>query len=142
MVAEKDRCEYRKTGSGKRCKAYARISDRFCFFHSPQTAQARKTAQRVGGIQRSRKTYFLPMDSSDKELRNAVEVCKFLGETINQARVGKLDPRVANSVGYLASVLLHALDQGSVEERLAKIEAALEAKAEERNMKEDRTGHD
>jgi hypothetical protein len=36
----------------------------------------------------------------------------------------KLDPRVAKT-GYLTSVLLHALEQGPLEERLAKLEAVL-----------------
>ena len=34
-------------------------------------------------------------------------------------------PHVANGVGYLTSVLLRALEQGPLEERMAKIEAAL-----------------
>jgi hypothetical protein len=33
--------------------------------------------------------------------------------------------RVANSVGHLASILLGALQQGPLEERLARLEAAL-----------------
>ena len=35
----------------------------------------------------------------------------------------------ANSMGYLTSVLLRSLEQGPIEERLAKIEAALAANA-------------
>jgi hypothetical protein len=46
-------------------------------------------------------------------------------ETINQVRLGKIDPKVANAVGYLASVHLKALEQGPVQERLARIEASL-----------------
>jgi hypothetical protein len=49
-----------------------------------------------------------------------------LAESIIQVRRGQLDPRVANSVGHLASILLGALQQGTLEERLARIEAALE----------------
>ena len=40
-------------------------------------------------------------------------------------RRGQLDPRVANAEGYLASILLNALDQGPVEERLSRLEATL-----------------
>jgi hypothetical protein len=34
-------------------------------------------------------------------------------------------PKVANAMGYLASVLLRALEEGSIEERLAKLETIL-----------------
>ena len=42
-----------------------------------------------------------------------------------------MDPRLANAVGYLTSGLLRSLEQGPVEERLAKIEATLAATASE-----------
>ena len=38
---------------------------------------------------------------------------------------GRLDPRVANAMGYLASVLLKALENGKIEDRLAHLEAIL-----------------
>jgi hypothetical protein len=40
-------------------------------------------------------------------------------------RRGQLDPRVANAMGYLASILLGALQQGPLEERLQRLEATL-----------------
>jgi hypothetical protein len=46
-----------------------------------------------------------------------------LTDSINRLRRGQLDPRVANAMGYLTGVLLRALEQGAVEERLARIEA-------------------
>jgi hypothetical protein len=48
-----------------------------------------------------------------------------LGDSINRLRRGELDPRVANAIGYLASVLLRAQEQGPLEERMAKLEAML-----------------
>jgi hypothetical protein len=48
-----------------------------------------------------------------------------LADSINQLRRGELDPRVANGVGYLASILLRALEQGPMEERLAHLESLL-----------------
>jgi hypothetical protein len=111
MVALERQCEYRRTANGKRCKSYPRTNDRFCFFHSPDTIHARKKAQRAGGIARSLRVNVLPEDGSHKPLRNATEVAEFLSETINEVRVGHLDPRVANAVGYLASVHWKALDR-------------------------------
>jgi hypothetical protein len=40
------------------------------------------------------------------------------------------------------SVLLHAFNQGAVEERLERIEAAIQAIAEERKLKENVTAYD
>ncbi len=52
-----------------------------------------------------------------------------LADSINRLRRGQLDPRVANAMGYLASVLLKALDQ-KLEERLAHLEAVISGKGE------------
>jgi hypothetical protein len=52
-----------------------------------------------------------------------------IGGLINRLRRGQLDPRVANAMGYLASVLLKALDQ-RLEERLAHLEAVISGKGE------------
>jgi hypothetical protein len=79
----------------------------------------------MGGINRSRTAAVLPGDVPDNPLRNTQEVSTLLAESINQVRRGQLDPRVANSVGHLASILLGALQQGPLEERLARLEAAL-----------------
>ena len=38
-----------------------------------------------------------------------------LGESNNQVRRGQLDPRVANALGYLPSILPGALQQGLLE---------------------------
>jgi hypothetical protein len=53
------------------------------------------------------------------------DVSALLGDSINRLRRGELDPKVANAMGYLSSVLLRALEQGSLEERMAKLESML-----------------
>src|SRR5689334_12886821 len=70
---------------------------------------------------------FVPNISRSQDSRNGKSwaFSTLLAEAINQVRRGELDPRVANSVGHLASILLGALQQGPLEERLARLEAAL-----------------
>ena len=75
----------------------------------------------------------LPADTTDHSLGNTTDVSAFLCDSINRLRRGQLDPRVANAMGYLTSVLLRSLEQGPIEERLAKIEATLAANAPEGN---------
>jgi hypothetical protein len=67
----------------------------------------------------------LPSNTPDHPLGNTKEVSAFLADSVNRLRRGQLDPRVANAMGYLTSILLHALEQGPMEERLAKLEATL-----------------
>jgi hypothetical protein len=58
-------------------------------------------------------------------LRSVADVTDLLAETINQLRDGRIDSRTANTVGYLATALLKALQQGDIEARLRAIEAVL-----------------
>jgi hypothetical protein len=119
-----DKCKFRKK-NGSRCGANAHSSNGLCVFHDPAKASEGRRARRAGGITRSRVAAVLPSDTPDYPLGNTKEVSAFLADSINQLRRGQLDPRVANGVGYLSSVLLRALEQGPLEERMAKIEATL-----------------
>ena len=62
-------------------------------------------------------------NTPDHRLETLADVISPLGETINQVRRGDVDPRVSNAVGYLTNVLLKALEQGNLEERLNALEA-------------------
>jgi hypothetical protein len=125
-----DKCHFRKK-NGTRCGANAQPANGLCIFHDPAKASEGRRARRAGGIARSRAAAVLPSGTPDHPLGNTQEVSTFLADSINQLRRGQLDPRVANGMGYLSSVLLRALEQGPLEERLAKIEAALAAKAQQ-----------
>jgi len=65
------------------------------------------------------------MNLPAKPLRTVTDVAELLGETINQVRRGELDLRVSNAIGYLSGILLSAIEKGSLEERLAALEAVL-----------------
>ena len=122
------KCQFRKK-NGTRCGANAQPANGLCVFHDPAKASEGRRARRAGGISRSRAAAVPPSDTPDHPLSNTTEVSAFLADSINQLRRGQLDPRVANGMGYLTSVLLRALEQGPLEERMAKIEAALAQRA-------------
>jgi len=124
-----NRCDFRKK-NGSRCEANAQPSNGLCVFHDPSRAADGRRARKAGGIRRSQGTRALPRDTPDHALSNTKEVSAFLAESINQLRRGELDARIANGLGYLTSILLRALEQGPVEERLAKPEATLAANAQ------------
>jgi hypothetical protein len=109
--------------AGTTCRAAALPDSDFCFFHDPEHEMERREAQAAGGRQSRVKT--LPEDAPAVKIESCRDVVAILSETVNQVRRGQVDPRVANAVGYLANVLLKAVEQGDVERRLAELEAAV-----------------
>jgi hypothetical protein len=115
-------CHYVRP-NGQRCKAHAITGSASCFFHDPAKAGERAAASKAGG--RKHRAATLPATTPDHELETIADVAGLLAATINDVRRGALDPRIANSVGYLSGVLLKAMEQGEVEERLAALEATV-----------------
>jgi hypothetical protein len=103
------------------CQAAALPGSDFCFFHDPAKAAARRQAQSLGG--RGNRMVTLPADAPDVKVEDGADVVKLLGATINQVRRGEIDPRVGNTVGYLANILLGATGQRELESRLAELES-------------------
>jgi hypothetical protein len=79
-------------------------------------------AQRAGGLRN--KAVSLSADTPDCNLKNAGDVIALLGTTINQVRRGQVDPRIANTIGYLSATLLKAQELGNIEQRLSALEIA------------------
>jgi hypothetical protein len=117
-------CEFRKKGGG-RCNADAQTGKGVCVFHDPDKASDGRRARRAGGITRSRAATVLPFDTPHHPLGDTNQVSVLLADSINRLRRGQLDPRVANAMGYLASVLLKALENGRIEDRLARLESVM-----------------
>jgi hypothetical protein len=105
---------------------------RFCFFHNPAAREVRKAAQRSGG--QANRPVVLPADAADFPLHSGKDVAAFLEETINQVRKGRLSPKVATTVGYLTSVLMKALETSDTEERLARVEHALQTRTSDESL--------
>jgi len=121
------KCEFQKK-NGSRCGADAQSGKNLCVFHDPHNASEGRRARRAGGIARSQPAVVLPQETPDHPLSNIADVSSLLADSINRLRRGQLDPRVANGVGYLASILLKALESGRIEERLAHLEAVMSGK--------------
>ncbi len=119
-----NKCLFRKK-DGSECDADAQIGKEVCVFHDPEQSATVRRARRAGGIKRSRRLSVLPPDTPDAVLKNSSDVSTLIIDSINQLRRGELDPRVANGVGYLASVLLRSMEQGVMEERISKLEWSL-----------------
>ena len=112
-----------RTKAGTACRAAALPESDCCYFHDPSKAEERRAAQSFGGSQNRMKT--LGADAPDVKVADCRDVVVLISETINQVRKGQVDPRVANAIGYLANVLIKAVEQGDAERRLAELEAAV-----------------
>ncbi len=117
---------------GQKCRAIAIMGSRYCFFHDPASAKARKAAQRQGG--QANGSAVLPGDAADIPLHSGKDVAAFLGETINQVRKGQVSPRIASTAGYLSSLLMKALETSELEERLARVERALQKRGPDKSL--------
>jgi hypothetical protein len=71
----------------------------------------------------------------DVRVEDCGDVVALISETINQVRKGVIDPRVANAVGYLANVLIKALEQDELETRIERLEAILENRIQVSDLK-------
>ena len=109
--------------NGTRCQAHAMDSSGLCFFHDPDLARERTEARRAGG--RRNKAAVLPLDAPNCSLESVRDVASLLGSTINQVRRGELDPRVGNCTGYLAGILLKAIEADGLDERISSLESAI-----------------
>lgn len=118
------KCQFRKK-DGSRCGANAQPANGLCVFHDPARALDGERARRTGGLNRTRRAPVLAAETPDHPLTTPKEVSFLLAQSINQLRRGELDPKIANAVGYLSTVLLRALEQGPLEERMAKVEVLL-----------------
>lgn len=118
------RCKANRA-DGNPCQADAAEGQDLCTFHEPSAAERCAEGRREGGRQRSLRKATLPEDTPGIQIRSAREVCSLLSDTINHVRTGRLDPRVANAVGYLASVMIRAFEVGELEERLAALEGTV-----------------
>lgn len=126
MKSIKKRCRA-LTADGSSCQANALDGSSYCFFHDPAKADERREAQSMGGRQNRMKT--LDNNVPDIAVRDCQDVVALISETINQVRKGQIDPRVANTVGYLANVLIKAAEQGDIEQRLAELESLIKVRS-------------
>ena len=106
---------------GNPCGGFAIAGSRYCFAHDPAQHGKRAVARRRGG--QAGRVATLP--ESSVRVRSMADVLCLVEESINDVRTGRVDVRVANAVGYLATIALRAIEQGDLADRLAALEAVL-----------------
>lgn len=122
----------RKDGSP--CRGEAMAGGDYCAFHAPEKADDFQSG-RVKGGETGKRATLAPSslkpwrgNAGDVDVMQSVapaELVNLLCHTIDDVRTGAIDPKVANSVGYLAGVIVKIQQYEALEERLAAIEEAL-----------------
>jgi len=130
------RCAFLKP-NGQQCGAFALRGSQLCFFHDPGSQEKRSAAQQSGGKGRTaKKAPLAPAGApaqaaiSAAPLETVADVVTLLGQTINQIRPSQADLKAANTIGYLANVLLRAIADFEFEREMEKLKAQIAEIAE------------
>lgn len=108
------------TREGRPCKAPPLAGRPYCFAHDPEKAEERREARRRGGERSRRPPIELVELGSAGAVREALE--RVLAETLvlgNSIRRNR-------AAGYLLGIVLRALEQGELEDRVERLEEILE----------------
>lgn len=110
-------CEHKKR-DGRQCKAPALTDKTRCALHA-EPGRAAELGSRGG----RRRAVYSPGNLKDFAApKTAADVRELLAESMIEIRHGKLDPRVANALGYLSASYLRALEVSDLEERFSALE--------------------
>jgi hypothetical protein len=109
---KKPRCQF-ITKNGSRCHADPQVGNDWCFFHDPEQKKKQAEARKQGGEVRARQTapeITLPPNLPVMRLEKASDLLELFAQTINHLRQGEMDLRATKAIGYLAGLLLRALN--------------------------------
>jgi hypothetical protein len=112
----------KKKRDGSDCRARALSGRKYCALHA-DSGKARELGSK-GGRRRAR---FNPEGLAEFAApKNAADLRDLLAQSIVEIRTGKMDPKLANAVGYVGASFLRALEVSEIEPRLQKLEQELE----------------
>ena len=118
-------CKGRKL-DGQRCQARPCSGSDFCFFHDPESADARRQAQCSGGRKRKR-LHILANPQREFHLDNPHRITQLLEYAANGLVRGELDPKSAYVLGYIGDCALRAHKTGSLSERQDELQRLIQA---------------
>lgn len=113
------------TRAGRPCASPPLRGSDYCFAHDPAMAAERKAARSKGGRARHGRQLGAAGGGRPVEVRTLGEVVALLERAINDALGLENSLQRARTVGYLAGVMIKALEAGELEERLAEVERVL-----------------
>ena len=107
------------TKSGHPCRAHALRGKKYCLTHDPESKNQMKVyAQKGGQVKKKIQVQLAPIEFQG----NVKEILDLLADTINRVRSNYMPARTANTIGYLASVMIKALEVSQIDDRLKEVE--------------------
>jgi len=107
------------TKAGHPCRAHALKDKKFCLTHDPESKnQMRVYAQKGGQVKKKIQVHLAPV----KFQGDVKEILDLLADTINRVRSNHMPARTANTIGYLANVMIKALEISQFNDRLKEVE--------------------
>lgn len=107
----------------EQCNANAMSGAEFCYTHNPAIPEEERQEARTKGGKANIVKVSKPL--SEITINKPNDVVNLLTETITEVRNGNLDPRIANTIGYLAGHLLKAFEVTKVADRVETIERVI-----------------
>ena len=92
----------------------------YCFSHDPDSTEKKLLASTKGGLARVIKVD-VPLEVIT--IATPGDVVNLLASTINEVRESRIDLRAANTIGYLSTALIKAMEVVKVAEIEAKVKA-------------------
>ena len=109
------------TKSGDPCGAFG-LASGYCFMHDPTKAAERKAARTKGG--RARHGRRIEQGSTDPvRIESLADVVHLLERAVNDALALENSVQRARTIGYLAGVMVKALRESELEQRVSVLEA-------------------
>lgn len=114
------------TRSGKPCRNAVHPGEETCFFHLDPSHPARRESAARGGAARSNEAR-ARRRAGDAEMTLA-DVRQLLGVSMTATIAGQIQPGVGSAMAALARAFVTVSEAGEIEERIARLEAAVAAR--------------
>lgn len=115
-----------KTKTGSPCRAYAVTGSNYCWSHDPGLRTQRTQARQNGGTARHGRK-ILYSTSAPVTLNTIADVLKLLESEVNAVLMLEISLSRGQTIARLAGAFVSAFQVGEIEQRVALIEARLNA---------------
>lgn len=108
--------------NGTQCRAWALQGCDKCFSHADDNKEAKMLAVQKGGAVRKA---VVETPLQEITINTPTDIVKLLSQTIVEVRSGTLDPRIANTIGFLAGHLVRAFELAVVDSKTEEVKALI-----------------
>ena len=113
-------CTYTKRDSS-RCTSFAMKGSDFCYRHNPDISDDDKLIASSKGGKKAAKPEFIETPLPEIKIEKMQDVVTLLADTINNMRSGKISQKSGTSIGYLAFIMMMAMDKAKEEKEQEEI---------------------